>query len=121
MKEQDPLNSVLRGMGGPGTAIRRGRARSPRPTAGNRPSLWRRILVRASDHPPSPCAAALRFLAGAGAVAPVDVPAGRAAARPVTPAGTGYMTRIGTDRLKPLPDGATRASDPEDETMNANR
>jgi len=107
MKEHDPLNSVLREWEGPGTAIRRGRARSRGLPAGTPPVAVAAHLVRASDYP--------RPRAGGGVPAAactvlwLQLRRGRPRRSPRSDAGgTGYMTRVETAGFKPLPDGATR-------------
>ena len=108
MKENDPLNSVLREWKAPeppSTVDARVRAAYQ---AAHRPSLWRRIWSAQVTIPVPALAAALLLL-----LAPVlwlqlrpRPPAPLPAA--VTPAGSGYMTRLETAGFKPLPDGATR-------------
>jgi hypothetical protein len=108
MKENDPLNSVLREWKAPEPSS----ALDARVRAAYRsthhPSLWRRIWSAQVTIPVPVLAAALLLL-----LAPVlwlqfrpRPPAPQPAT--VTPAGAGYMTRLETAGFKPLPDGATR-------------
>jgi hypothetical protein len=108
MKEDDPLNSVLREWQAPepSSAVD-ARVRAAYRSA-HRPSLWRRIWSAQVTIPVPVLAAALLLL-----LAPVlwiQLRPRPPAAQPstVTPAGEGYMTRVETAGFKPLPDGATR-------------
>ena len=108
MKENDPLNSVLREWEAPeppSAVDARVRAAY---RATHRPSLWRRIWSAQVTIPVPALAAAFLLL-----LAPVlwlqlrsRPPAPQPAA--VTPAGAGDMTRVETAGFRPLPDGATR-------------
>ena len=108
MKENDPLNSVLREWEAPepSPAVD-ARVRAAYQSA-HRPSLWRRIWSARVTIPVPALAAALLLV-----LAPVlwlQLRSRPSAPQPaaVTPAGTGYMTRVETAGFRPLPDGATR-------------
>ena len=106
MKEHDPLNSVLREWEAPEpSAAVDARVRAAY-RAAHRPSLWWRIWSAQVTIPVPVLAAAFLLLLAPVLWLQLRPPAPQPAA--VTPAGTGYMTRIETAGFRPLPDGATR-------------
>jgi hypothetical protein len=109
MKENDPLNPLLREWEAPepsrGLDARVGAAYR----AMHRPSLWRRISTTRVTIP-VPVFAALLVLAAvlwlqfrSGPTAPAPPPTAT-----VSPADGGYLSRLETSGFQPLPDGAAR-------------
>ena len=107
MKEQDPLNSILREWEAPSPSPGLDARVRAAYRAAQRPSLWRRIWsVRVTI--PVPVLAALLVIAAVvwfqfRSSPPVAVPS-------TTSPGSGgeYLTRMETAGFKPLPDGAVR-------------
>ena len=107
MKENDPLNSLLREWEAPEPSSALDARVRAAYRAAHQPSLWRRMWsVRVTI--PVPVLAALLLIA---AVAWLQFRAGRPASQPtvaVPPLEGGYVTRLEIAGFKPLPDGNVR-------------